>query len=647
MFRDKNISKQYKTGKPMKKLVFNKKFFINLAKVLALTGMTLLVVLVGVTVSTVWELQIKLESSEIKPAFYAPKKEDLLEAGSSILKEDWEGFSTFLVEDISADSFSTQKRTLFLNKDIQVSSLIANHCDRVYCIQYEKVFNEIPLNIWQALVGIEDLRFLQHRGVDPIAIARALVVDIVSMRFVQGGSTITQQLVKNLFLTSERTLNRKFKEVIYALYIENLLGKEKILSLYLNEVFWGTFQGIYLKGFYSASLAYFNKKPDMLTTFEATILISMLKGPNYYRPDKNLERLKSRVEAVFKRLKENNIFSPSEEKWDQKTWIAWQTEYIQRSKGKNFRLYYRLSLDTGEALGSFDLYVLQKTINSNLTKFKEKWPNEDIAVKLIIGHKNCTDQNCPRMYQYYSKIERDLKLAIKEERHQVGSLLKPLVYDFFIDHGKKWDDMVGTSPITLNLKSGKWRPKDYSKVKVEEVSLQTALQKSKNIPLIRLSEEMGFDKVELMLEKYIPNLKRPLGEYPAQLLGAVEMSLGEVFEMYQDFLSIKCEEVLNQKTTFEQSVIYLMSRAKETTISKIVDPKLEYSYLFGKTGTSNLGHDNWYIAFDGNWIYAIWVGVDSNRTDKELYFTGASTSYRIFQQYLLGRGKLIPEVFCN
>ena len=73
-------------------------------------------------------------------------------------------------------------------------------------------------------------------------------------------------------------------------------------------------------------------------------------------------------------------------------------------------------------------------------------------MKLIIGHKNCTDQNCPRMYQYYSKIERDLKLAIKEERHQVGSLLKPLVYDFFIDHGKKWDDMVGTSPITLNLK---------------------------------------------------------------------------------------------------------------------------------------------------------------------------------------------------
>ncbi len=222
-----------------------------------------------------------------------------------------------------------------------------------------------------------------------------------------------------------------------------------------------------------------------------------------------------------------------------------------------------------------------------------------------------------------------------------------MVYDTFIDLGKEFNDLVSTAPLTLNLKSGPWSPKDYSKAKQDKITLKQALQKSKNIPLIRVAKEIGFEKLEEQLGPRIPHLRRPLAEYPSQLLGAIELSLEEVFLVYKEFIDRKCEEIRTGAREFENSSLYFMSMADKTTISRLAAGALRNANVFGKTGTSNNGLDNWYFAFDGNNYYVIWFGVDSKRDGVNMRVSGASTAFLIFQDFMNKRGKQISEIMCE
>lgn len=602
----------------------------------------------GFIVSSISELRLKLEEASLAPNKAELGKPSLLEEGSRLLQSDWKEFEIFLEAKYESEKIVRGGYNYYLvDEDITLPKVLVNDCQRVYCLQFKKNFSEIPPFIWKALLGTEDSRFLDHKGVDPKAITRAIIVDLIAMKFVQGGSTLTQQLVKNLFLSNEKTLIRKLKELVYALYIEQKYSKEMILSLYLNEVFWGSFQGIYLKGFHSASLAYFNKPPDELSEFESTILISFLKGPNYYTPRKSFKAIKQRSESVFKRLQKIGVFSEEIKKWTEEEWTSWREEFLERNSLNHFRTFYRLGQTENSLLEDYEHFVLIKHSLDHLEKFKEKIKGKgDLAIKIYIGDIHCDVINCESDLWYYSKPERNLEKAIKDEFHQVGSLLKPMIYDLFVEEGREWDELVSTDPITLKLLSGNWSPKDYSKVKVPEISIKESLQKSKNIPLIRLAEEVGFEKIENKLLGYIPKLKTPLKEYPAQLLGAVELSLFEMFNVYKKFLSKKCSQIIEDGVKYEESVLGHMSDAKATTISKLVRGELKENYLFGKTGTSNKGRDNWYLSFDGRRIYLIWVGSEGPNTGEELYLTGGGTSFRIFQSYLINRGKLAPETYC-
>lgn len=234
-----------------------------------------------------------------------------------------------------------------------------------------------------------------------------------------------------------------------------------------------------------------------------------------------------------------------------------------------------------------------------------------------------------------------------EEAHQVGSLLKPIVYESFITLGKKYDDMVSTDSISLNLKSGKWTPKDYSKAKQSEVTLKEALQKSKNIPLIRVASEVGFENLESLLLEFLPTLQTPLGEYPAQLLGSIELSMGSVMDTYRKFIRKECSKVEDKTKSLEDSVLYYMAQASETTISNIAEGGLKKATIFGKTGTSNNGLDNWYFAFDGEEYYLVWFGVESGRSESNVRLTGGSSAFRIFQNFINNRGKLTSELHCQ
>lgn len=549
---------------------------------------------------------------------------------------------------IAEDFLTIEGDKLAIHGAFTLPALRVNNCDRFRCIQNRREFTDIPASIWKGLLGTEDFRFLDHQGIDPIAIARAIVVDVIAMKFVQGGSTLTQQLVKNLFLTNERKLKRKITEMIYAIYIENILTKEEIITLYLNEVFWGTYQGIYLKGFHAASLAYFNKVPANLDEYEATILIGLLKGPGYYDPSRGIDRIKTRTRAVYERLRSLSLVSKTEQfVWSDKEWEAWKKDYDSRSKKRNFYSYYLASQNADRTLESYEKLVLYNSIERVSAYLKPRTKEADIGIKVLIADLDCVSFDCESSFSFYSKLERDKRVAMTEEYHQVGSLLKPVVYETFIELGKSYDDDISTEPITLKLKSGDWTPKDYSKVKVEEIKLKEALQKSKNIPLVRAASEVGFERLEEKLAPRFPRLKTPLAEYPAQLLGALELSMEEVLKVYSNFIKNKCASIQENSIAFEETVLHYMSVAPETTISNLAKSPLRDALVFGKTGTTNNGLDNWYYAFDGRRVYLIWYGVESRRADFDLRLSGAVSSFLIFQNFMNERGKQISEIICE
>jgi penicillin-binding protein 1B len=609
----------------------------------------------GYSYVAIQELKLKFSETKISESAVSQKTSEL-ETGTEVTKSELQEYIIYTKVDSSNHFFESssdslnydRKNRIEILNNLELPELNTNSCSKYRCVQIRKKFSDIPAPIWKALLGTEDFRFLDHRGVDILSIGRALIVDIIAMKFVQGGSTLTQQLVKNLFLTNERKLSRKIKEMVYALYIENVLSKDEIINLYLNEVFWGSYQGIYIKGFYAASIAYFGKKPKELNEYEATILVSILKGPNYYRPTKGFERIKNRTTAVFRRLQKLKLVSEeSSTTWNQNQWKIWASEFTERNNRYGFYSYYLVTQNRERKLEGFEKFVLYNSIKNRVSDLAPRLKKADIGIKILVADSSCSDYDCENLFSFYNKEQRDRRVAITDEHHQVGSLLKPIVYDTFIELGRSYDEQVLTAPLTLNLKSGPWTPKDYSKAKESSISLKVALQKSKNIPLIRVASEIGFEKVEEGLLEKIPNLKKPLSEYPSQLLGAIELSMEEAMNSYSKFIKDKCESIRDKKEIFENSILNYMSISSETTISRLAKAPLRDALVFGKTGTSNNGLDNWYVAFDGKSIYVIWFGVESNRGNEKFKITGASTAYIILQNFLNNRGKQISEVHCE
>ena len=527
-------------------------------------------------------------------------------------------------------------RKLLVKKTLGLPPVWKNDCSRVYCLQHRLPFNEIPSVFWRGLIGIEDSRFLDHAGVDFKSITRALIVDITKMRAAQGGSTITQQLVKNLFYSAEKKILRKIKEMILGVYLESRYEKENILEAYLNEFEWGNLQGLKIKGLYAASLSYFGKVPGQITPFEAAILIGLLKGPYYHSPFRHLGRLKDRSHLVFKKLVDLNFISSQARSWNIHDWESWHKKLVKRHREKHFMAFWRAGKNGQPGLQFYEKYVFIERALNVLKEAYEKAGNKNLSIKALLG--NLEGGNS---FSFYSRYERKKKTAIEKEYHQVGSTLKPILYSYFFSQGKSSKDLTSTLPFTLDLKSGPWSPREARRDLPEEVTLEEALLKSYNRPVILLSREIGFEKVEHHLKSQIPRLKTPLAEYPAQLLGAVELSLKELFELYKNFFLKECRASYSP-----ESVVGLMSDPSQTTIHRLVG-RLGKLNFFGKTGTSNNGHDNWFVSFDGNEISVIWVGFEGKRQGKSFNLYGSNTAFRVFKRFSEVRGRRFNDLDCR
>ncbi len=644
-----------------------KKWIFRILKLIALFSIVFFVSFSVYVRSTVAETSIesleekmKEERDSLQSAF----ANVVLEEGSVVNRAELEAFYLFSAERIPFNIFfsdNTDSKAitnlkskipglLQVNKEVQFKNLISNDCSDVYCYQHYLSFEHMPAIFWKGLIGVEDKRYLDHMGVDFISIARAFVANVKNGRFSQGGSTISQQLVKNLFLTSEKTFSRKIKEMITSFYLETKISKEKILEAYLNEVNWGALQGIRIKGVHAASLFYFGKRPEDITPFEGAILIGMLKGPAFYSPLKHLDRLKERARIVFDKLVEEKLV-PKDVKqvWTASDWKKFNERLLRNEKDRSYQSLWRTLNDHEQSILNYEKFVLiqkvQNVRSSIFEKLKDKKSEEhfdSIAVKVLLGP---IDNN--QWFSYYSKVERNKERALKEERHQIGSTIKPILYGIFVDNGKRLSDRVSTDEINLNLKSGKWSPKEAHEIKEKEVFLSEALLRSYNRPVVRLSSEIGFEKVEQALKEIMPKLKTPLAEFPAELLGSTELSVFELKEIYLNFIKSECNKLSSFTRLTDDSVLHLLSDPNQTTVLNSVDEIMQGLRFFGKTGTTNKGYDNWYVAFDGKNISIIWVGYEGMRKTNSLGLYGATTAFNVFQNYYRDRGRRFAQFGCD
>lgn len=567
----------------------------------------------------------------------------MLDANSLVKRDQLKAFYAFTEHDLDFDFFQKNnlvseglgQNELLISNDLELGRSAKNSCDTYRCLQFPLDLSNMSSFIWKALIATEDQRFLEHSGIDPKSILRAVVKDIKALAFVEGGSTLTQQLVKNLFFTNEKSLIRKFKEAIAAIVLELKYSKEKLLEAYLNNVWWGSVQNIRLKGVYAASVGYFQKHPRFISPYESAILISMLKGPYYYSPIKYIDRLQERSDLIFSKLKELEFISEDTPAWNDSEWKQFSKRILSANDNTYLSAYYSLS--------EFDLsdYPYYVAINGALKVLKRyQKNNKSVAVKFYIKNlKN--EQN----FFYYSKLERSHQTARSTEKHQVGSIMKPLAYKEYILVGdREFDYEVSTDEITLDLKSGKWTPRD-SKSEEEWITLLEALRKSKNRPLIRLAQDHGFKKLEhAFINKYNLPLQTPLAEYPAQLLGAIELNFEQIMNTYVQFFQDECSRLGENEDYKSRSVMWQLSFHDESTIRKVSDERLKETNFFGKTGTTNRGRDNWFLSFDGKDIMLIWFGAEDLKEGERLVASGATTAFKIFENYFLYRGKSFPEL---
>ena len=584
----------------------------------------------------------------------------ILEEGSLVKREELQRFYLFTAEKNSFEDFMARHREtgaltelkdipglLQVNHDVNFKNLLSNDCVELYCYQHYLPFEYIPSIFWKGLIGVEDERYLDHFGVDLKSLFRALVTNLKTMRYAQGGSTISQQLVKNLFFTNEKTFSRKLKEMVVSIYIETQFPKEKILEAYLNEVHWGALQGIKIKGLLSASLFYFGKKPADITSYEGAILIGLLKGPGYFHPLKKIERLQDRAQVVYNKLiEENFVANDPSIVWKKSDWENWTNRLRKLESSRYHQSIWRTINDHEPTLSNYEKFVLIQKVSDVRSKiaarFNEKFNTLDISVKVMLGPLNGSS-----WYSYYSRVERNKEKALQSERHQVGSTIKPILYSIFEDLGRKMDDWVSTDAITLNLKSGPWTPRESHRVVQPQVTMTEALMKSYNRPVIRVASELGFPVMEERLKVYFPDLKTPLEQYPSELLGGMELSMSELRDVYANFIRTECGKIKNSERFMDQSVLSILSDPNQTTVERAVDVVMQKLRFFGKTGTTNNGYDNWYVAFDGKNITLIWVGYEGERKTKSLGLYGATTSFDVFQNYYRDRGRRFQQFSCD
>ena len=532
---------------------------------------------------------------------------------------------------------------------------------------------EVPESLKAMLVAVEDDSFYEHFGISVRGIARALVANIKQGGISQGASTLTQQLVKNYYLSSERTLSRKAQEALMAILLEFHFTKLDILEGYINEIYLGQDGPRAIHGFGLASQYYFKTPLADLSLDKQALLVALVRGASYYNPWRNPERALKRRDLVLD-------IAVREGRLDVELAAAAKAQPLgmgeqTASSTKRFPAYldlvrrqlqrdYKVEDLSENGLSIFTHFdpLVQSSAESSLTKAIARHKRDGLSAKLE-GAVVITRPNTGAVIAIVGGANTrfaGFNRAI-DARRQVGSLIKPAVYLTALEQPEQYNlaSMINDDEYNLTLPNGDiWSPKNYDKKDHGDVLLYTALAKSYNQSTARLGNELGLDKVSDTIRRL--GIEQSIPELPAITLGAVDMSPISVAQMYQTLsadgfytpllaISAVVEPSGNVLKSYPLAVdkrfdagsVYMLRHAMQAVTHEGSGRALEWLLpdfeVAGKTGTTNNLRDSWFAGFSGDMMAVVWMGRDDNATTG---LTGSSGALRVWADIFRQRSEL-------
>ena len=543
--------------------------------------------------------------------------------------------------------------------------------------------NEVPELLVKALMLVEDRHFYQHHGVSVKSILRAFLANLRAGGTVQGGSTLTQQLVKNFFLTNERTITRKINEAIMALLLEYHYEKDEILQAYLNEIYLGQDGKRAVHGFGLASQFYFAKPIQRLDVQEIALLVAMVKGASYYNPRRFFKRALDRRNLVINLLEKEGEISKHESLAAQATGLG----VTRRAKSavtsypafmdlvkRQLRRDYREEDLNSEGLQIFTTFdpLIQTESEKAFTRRLKQLSKRQKAFK-------ANSKNQQEKENAADEIEEELQAAsvvvsietgevlsmvggsnprfagfnrVLDAVRPIGSLVKPAVYLTALSQPEKYtlSTLIDDGPISMQMETGEmWEPENFDNENHGMVPLVKSLANSYNLSTIRLGLEVGLPNIIETLKRL--GVEKKIKPYPSMLLGALTLTPWEVAQVYhtlatggfrtplraiREVLTAKGEPLqrypLSIQQVYDSTPVYLVTTAMRVaarygTGRSMYRTLPEDLVVASKTGTSNDLRDSWFAGFAGDKLAIVWVGMDNNEPTG---LTGASGALPIW-----------------
>src|SRR5450759_1699759 len=529
--------------------------------------------------------------------------------------------------------------------------------------------SQVPKPLIDALIATEDRKFYTHWGIDPRGIARALYKTVTGQR-IEGGSTLTQQLVKNFFLTSERTLSRKANEVLMALLLEMHYSKDEILETYLNEIFLGQDASRAIHGFGLASYFYFDRPLDRLEPQEIATLVGMVKGPTVYDPRKHPELALKRRNVVLQEMVSQNVITQAQ------FVVARQKPLgvVQRAPAGTSPypaflqfVHHQLERDYREedlrseglriftTLDPFVQHQAEEALKSRLAEIEKarKFAANTLEGAVVVSSTQTGEIQAmvggrDARYAGYNR-------AIDAQR-QIGSLAKPIVYLTALENPNRYTlfTPLDASPLVWRQPgTTDWKPQNYDRQFHGQVQLRTALAHSYNVATARMGIELGVEHILDKLPLY--GIERRPPPFASSLLGAFELSPIEVAQLYQTFAdggfrtplrAIRAivtaqgkplqRYPLNVEPVAAPAPVYLLTAAlqgvvREGTAQSLINWLPAEMNVAGKTGTTDDLRDSWFAGYTGDRVAVVWVGRDDNKPSG---LTGASGAMTVWGEMM-------------
>lgn len=523
---------------------------------------------------------------------------------------------------------------------------------------------QVPDQLVAALIATEDRDFYEHFGMSPRGILRAMVANVRAGGMRQGGSTLTQQLVKNFYLTSERTLTRKLTEALMAILLERHATKDEILEAYLNEVYLGQAGAKAIHGVGLASLFYFGQPLTELKLDQLALLVGVIRGPSYYDPRRHPQRATDRRNQVLLLMEEQGMLTEEERTVAAARPLGVSTKPLYEDNRypafmnlvqRNLKREYNDEDLQSEGLRIFttlDPWVqeqLERSLSKRLDDIQKGYPRAPalegagVVTSTVTGEVVALLGGRDPKFQGFNRATDIVR--------PIGSLVKPTVYLTAIEKGYPLARHIDDIPFSLSLPNGQtWSPANYDNKSHGNVTLLEAMSNSYNLATAKLALDVGIEDVASVIERL--GVDKAVPRVPSLSLGVLELAPLEVAGMYQTIAAQgfnsplrAIRSVLNSEgkplqryqmdvdQRFDSANTYVLTRAMQQTFisgtARAHAGRFANLQLAGKTGTTNDQRDSWFAGFSGNYLGVVWVGNDEN---KPTPLTGASGALSVWAE---------------